>query len=95
MELSGGVGLTIPDLPPIEIAPPPAIADQSQFTAVRRRAQHRPVFRASLARPTVTRPVLPGWGRVLVFIIGLAVLVALGMLLVAVVSTASLGLCSV
>lgn len=83
--------LAMPDFPPIEIAPPPDIPDQSAFTSVRRRARHRPIVRAAPTRPVVTRPVLPGWGRVLVFAGGLGILFALGSALVGAVGAASLG----
>jgi hypothetical protein len=86
------LGLEMPEIPPIEIAPPPDIADQGQFTAIhRRRARHRPVVHAARVGPVATRPVLPGWGRLLVFIVGLGLLFVLGSALVAAVGAASFG----
>jgi hypothetical protein len=86
------LGLVMPELPTIEIAPPPDIPDQTQFTTIRRRrAHHRPVVRASRIGRVATRPVLPGWGRLLVFIVGLGLLFVLGSALVAAVGTASFG----
>jgi len=83
--------LTMPDLPTIEIAPPPDIPDDAQFSVVRRRARHRPVVRATPMRPLATRPVLPGLARILVFIGGLGLLFVLGTALVAAVGAASFG----
>ncbi len=85
------LGLRMPDLPTIEIPLPLEIPDQAQFVTVRRRARHRPVVYASSGRPMVTRPVLPGWGRILVFVGGLGLLFVLGALLVAAVGAASFG----
>jgi hypothetical protein len=84
-------GLTIPEPPPIEIPSPPGIPDAAEFTTVRRRARHRSVTRAAPARPTVTRPVLPGWGRLLVFVGGFVLLLVLGLALVTAVGAASFG----
>jgi len=83
--------LTIPDLPPIEIAPSPEIPDAARFSVVRRRARHRPIVRATPMRPLTTRPVLPGRGRILVFIVGLGLLFVMGSALVAAVGAASFG----
>ena len=86
------IGLTMPDLQPIEIAPPPDIPDLDQFTKMRRRrARHRPIVRAAPSRPKVTRPVLPGMGRLMVFVGGLGLLFVLGSALVAAVGATSLG----
>ena len=85
------IDLMMPDLPPIEIAPPPDIPDEGQFVIVRRRASHRPVVRPSPGRMVVTRPVLPGWSRVLVFVAGLGLLYLLVSALVAAVGAASVG----
>lgn len=85
------IGVSIPELPPIEIPPPLEIPEQGQFTIVRRRVRHRPRVLAVPARPVVTRPVLPGWGRVLVFVAGLGLLFLLGTELVAAIGATSLG----
>ena len=86
------VALTMPDIPEIEIAPPPEIPQESEFTTVRkRRMRHRPVVRTAPTRAVATRHVLPGWGRLLFFVVGLGVLFVLGSALVTAVGTAALG----
>jgi hypothetical protein len=91
MDTFDQTALTMPDLPTIEIAPPPELPDEAQFSIVRRRARHRPVVRATPIRSLATRPVLPGLGRILVFIGGLGLLFVLGSALVAAVGAASFG----
>jgi hypothetical protein len=83
--------LEMPELPTIEIAPPPDIPDDVQFVTERRRARHRPVVRAASSGPPVTRPLLPGWGRLMVFLGGLGVLLALSVALVLAIGAGSLG----
>lgn len=84
--------LSVPELPSIEVAPLLDIPDLDHFTKVRRRRmRHRPVVRPAPARPQVTRPVLPGKGRLLVFVVGLGLLYLLGSALVAAVGVAAFG----
>jgi hypothetical protein len=83
--------LTVPEVPPIEIAPPPDIPDQTQFVAARRRPRLWPVVRISAAGPPVLHPLLPFLGRLLVFVGGLALLLVLGLVLVAAIGAASFG----
>jgi hypothetical protein len=97
-EISVGMGdmdlidLTMPDLPSLEIAPPPDIPDLDHFTKVqRRRVRHRPVVRSATPPPRATRPVLPGSRRVLVFVGGLVLLFLLGSALMTAVGAASFG----
>ncbi len=86
------IDLSMPELPPLEIAPSPTIPDLDQFTQVRRRrARHRPVVRSAPPRPTATHPALPGLGRVLIFLVGLGVLFLLGSALVTALGAASFG----
>jgi hypothetical protein len=83
------VDLTMPDVPSIEITPPPAVSDLDGFAQTRRkRMRHRPISRHAPTPPRETRPVLPNSTRLLVLVAGLAVLYALG---AALVGAASLG----
>jgi hypothetical protein len=97
-EISVGLGdldainLTMPELPSLEIAPPPDIPDLDHFTKVkRRRVRHRPAVHRAPGPPKSTRPVLPGLGRIMVFTGGLILLILLGTALVGAVGAATLG----
>ncbi len=83
--------LTIPEPPPIEIAPPPDIPDQAQFTIERRRARHKSAISVLSAAPPVMHSLLPVLGRLLVFIGGLGLFLVFGLALVAALGTASFG----
>ena len=83
--------LTMPELPPIEIAPPPDIPEQELFSASRRRARHKPVVRVLSMAPPVMHSLLSTVGRLLVFIGGLVLLFVLGLALIAAIGTASFG----
>jgi hypothetical protein len=86
------INLTMPELPPLEIAPPPDIPSLDHFTKVqRRRVRHNPAVYRAPAPPKATRPVLPGLGRILVFVGGLGLLILLGTALVGTVGAVSFG----
>ena len=87
----GSFGVAIPELPIIEIPPPPDIVDDSAFTVVRRRVRHHPIVRVDPMRPPETHPALPGCRRLLVFVAGLSILLTLGLFLVVAVAAASFG----
>jgi hypothetical protein len=77
-------GLTMPEVPSIEIAPPPQVSDTDRFAKTqRRRSRHRPITRQAPPPPRETKPLLPGRGRLLVFVVGLGLLYILGSALVA------------
>jgi hypothetical protein len=83
--------LTIPEPPPIEIAPPPDIPSEDHFTPTRRRVRQKPVVRISSAVPPVMHALLPTLARLLVFIGGLLALFLLGLALFVAVGAASFG----
>jgi hypothetical protein len=84
--------LPMPELPTIEIPTAPDIPEQDAFTVERRRTRHRPIVRAvGPGRSIETRPLIPGLGRLLIFVGGLGLLFVLGSAMVAAVGAASLG----
>jgi hypothetical protein len=83
--------LTMPELPTIDVAPPPDVPDEQQFTVVRRRARHKPVVHISSIAPPVMHALLPIVGRLLVFVGGLLLIITLVLALLAAVGAASFG----
>lgn len=83
--------LTMPEVPPIEITPPPDVSRLADFKVQRQRAVHRPVVRAAPTAPKRTRPMLPNLTRLWVFVVGLALLFLLGSTLVGLVGAAAFG----